>query len=326
MASLNRHIQLKTESGAIRRVGYELEFAGLDLETVAHVVASAVDGEAVFLSKAQWEVKASSGTYAVELDAELVKSLAKRRAEASPGADDQLGDLLATIARQVVPAEVVCPPIALDHMAQLDRLVDALRDAGARGTDESVLYAFGLHINAEAASEKPAYLARMLKAFCLAQDWLQQAHGVDVSRRITPYIALFGKPYVECVLDYDGQVAMDKLITDYQQHNASRNRALDMLPLFMHLAADRVKQAIDDPRIQARPAFHYRLPNCEIDRADWQLDIEWRRWCVVEVLAQDDQLMSTLSDQWRAYHHSINPFQEAKWHQELDRIHARLSA
>jgi hypothetical protein len=39
--------------------------------------------------------------------------------------------------------------------------------------------------------------------------------------------------------------------------------------------------------VKPRPAFHYRLPNCMVDEADWTLAEEWNRWVVVERLAYD---------------------------------------
>jgi len=42
---------------------------------------------------------------------------------------------IASIAWQIVPLEIVTPPIPLDRLDEVDDLVAALRDAGAHGTD-----------------------------------------------------------------------------------------------------------------------------------------------------------------------------------------------
>jgi hypothetical protein len=78
---------------------------------------------------------------------------------------------------------------------------------------------------------------------------------------------------------------MDEIFSDYLAHNASRNRALDLLPLLAEIDEERVRGTVDDPRIKARPAFHYRLPNCQIERPDWSLSASWNTWLVVEQLA-----------------------------------------
>jgi len=62
-----------------------------------------------------------------------------------------------------------------------------------------------------------------------------------------------------------------------------------MLPLFAHLDDERVRRAVDDPRVKPRPALHYRLPNCDIDRPGWNLSVPWRRWLQVEHLAADGE-------------------------------------
>lgn len=45
---------------------------------------------------------------------------------------------------------------------------------------------------------------------------------------------------------------------------------------------------VEDPHlVKARPAYHYRLPNCLIDEPDWRLAREWNTWVAVERLAAD---------------------------------------
>ena len=80
-------------------------------------------------------------------------------------------------------------------------------------------------------------------------------------------------------------VTLDQLFADYLEHNATRNRALDLLPMLAELDEARVRRVIDDPKIKARPAFHYRLPDCHIEREGWSLDEAWRSWLLVERLA-----------------------------------------
>jgi hypothetical protein len=163
-------------------------------------------------------------------------------------------------------------------------MVIALRKAGAIGTEESLLAAYGVHINTEIPALDAATLLSYLKAFAILQWWLVDAHEVDATRRVSPYIDLYPEAYLKQVLSRSGST-MDEIFSDYLAHNASRNRALDLLPLLAEIDEERVRGTVDDPRIKARPAFHYRLPNCHIERPDWSLSASWNTWLVVEQLA-----------------------------------------
>ena len=68
-----------------------------------------------------------------------------------------------------------------------------------------------------------------------------------------------------------------------------------MLPLFAQIDEERVQAQVGDDRINARPTFHYRLPDCRIDDEQWTLARSWNRWCVVERLANDPQALDELT-------------------------------
>ncbi|MFT7242816.1 MAG: hypothetical protein ACI82A_000156 [Candidatus Azotimanducaceae bacterium] len=314
------------ETGKIRRVGFELEFSGLEMATVARILADTLSGTYKPLNQAECKVETKQlGTFKVELDWQLGKILARQRKdERDTDEDDPLMSWLTSTASEIVPIEIVCPPIAADNLAALNPLIEALREAGAMGTSASPIYAFGVHINPELPDTKPVTIANYLKAFCLAQEWLVAEHKVDLSRRITPYINLFPAGYVAVVLDYDGQTTLDELIDDYVEHNPTRNRALDMTPLFRHLNEERLTRAIDDEKINARPTFHYRLPNCHVGREGWYLNQCWNLWCVIERLSLDEQRLVAMTSQWQARHDQIIPLQGYTWHSELNEVQADL--
>ncbi|MBR9886008.1 MAG: hypothetical protein GYB21_21140, partial [Oceanospirillales bacterium] len=69
-------------------------------------------------------------------------------------------------------------------------------------------------------------------------------------------------------------------------HNPSRNRALDLLPLLAEIDEARVRRVVDDAKIKSRPTFHYRLPNCQIEKPGWSLAHSWNLWWIVETLAE----------------------------------------
>jgi hypothetical protein len=166
--------------------------------------------------------------------------------------------------------------------------VPTLQRKGAQGTQSSLLYAFGLQLNIEVHSLKPDWVIPVLQAFLLLYDALVKAGNVDLSRQLSPYVKPFPGSYVRHVLQPGYRPEMGKLIDDYLEHNQTRNRPLDMLPLFAEVDRKRVMAApVERELIKPRPALHYRLPNCEIDDPDWNLARPFNAWAEVEHLAAD---------------------------------------
>lgn len=322
-----------TDQGNPRRVGCELEFAGLPLETIARAVSEGLGGDIEKVSEAEFYVHVADGeSYRIELDWAFAKSQGRSRAEArtDDGVDlnekDRLMSVLTAVAGQVVPAELVCPPLGLPRLAQLDPVVTRLRQEGALGTGESSMYAFGVHLNPEVPATDADTIRRYFQAFLLCQDWLIGQHEVDLTRRLTPYIDRFPAEYIALVLGYDDAVTVEAMMDDYVGFNPTRNRALDMLPLFRHLDDARLTAMIDDPRINARPTFHYRLPNCDIQRDGWTLAESWNPWCVVETLAEDRECLARLSEAGRDYYNKLVTLETQPWHPLLDDIYQSLSS
>jgi hypothetical protein len=149
-----------------------------------------------------------------------------------------------------------------------------------------------------------------LRAFLLLYPWLRERAEVDMTRRISPFVNPFPPEYVRLVLEPDYPATAERLIDDYLSHNATRNRALDLLPALACLDEKIVKSRADDPHLIApRPAFHYRLPNCMIDEPDWSLAQEWNLWVAVERLAHDKSMLARMSwDYLKADKNSLRPF------------------
>jgi hypothetical protein len=190
----------------------------------------------------------------------------------------------------------------MGQLEHLDTLTAKLREAGALGTHRSPVYAFGLHLNPEMPALHAETISAYLRAFLCLYDWLLKVSEVDWSRRVTPYINPFPIEYVRRLVAPDYTPSLTELMDHYLVWNADRNRALDMLPLFAHLDEDRVRAAIDDPRIKPRPTLHYRLANCDIDRPDWGIHTAWRHWLEVERLASDGERLTEIA---AAYHEHL---------------------
>lgn len=286
-----------TENDDVRRVGFEIEFTGLTIGNVIQILKDVFGGELDRKSAVEYILQTPEyGKFKVELDWEFLKSTALDAKINDDG--HEWVDFLHQIALSVVPVEIVSPPFPLDKLEQLDKLIPALRNAGAKGTDDSVVAAFGVHINPELPSLDVQTVHRYLQAFGLLQWWLNEAHDVNLARKISPYIQLYSEEYVELLLDKTYQ-DMSDLIDDYLVHNPSRNRALDMLPLFAFIDQQRVHNTVSDSKVNQRPTFHYRLPDCLIENTHWSFATSWNIWHLVEVLAADPTELDFLSRRFR---------------------------
>ncbi len=297
-----------TQAGAVRRLGVELEFSGMSLESASEIVAAEFGGAVDVISAFEHRVRDTSlGDFNVEIDFEYLKSLGREdnAVDRESLLDHIPQHILAEIARHVVPIEVVSPPMPMDEIMHFDAVIEKLRDAGARGTRQSPVYAFGLHLNPEMPALDAPTIAAYLRAFLCLYEWLLKVSEVDWTRRITPYINPFPGEYVRRAVAPDYAPSMTALMDDYLASNADRNRALDMLPLFAHLDEERVRAVIDDPRIKPRPTLHYRLANCDIDRPGWSVLSAWRHWLEVERLAHDEERLTTVA---AAYHEHLSEF------------------
>lgn len=284
--------------GNSRRVGIEMEMAGIEAEVIGEAVTSVAGGQVETESAFVTHVTGTRlGDFRIELDADILKSRAYQKHLAELGIDigegvqrEQLESLLSRVAGLVVPLELVAPPAPWTELKTLDRIREKLRRAGARGTQSSPLYAFGLQLNIEVAQLEADHLLAMLRAFLLKYEWLLERTGVDLSRRITPYVQAYPRDYVAHVLQCDYAPDLERLIDDFLAFTPTRNRPLDMLPILAHVDRDRVMAApVEHELIKPRPAFHYRLPNCLIDEPDWSLAVAWNDWVEVEKLAADPE-------------------------------------
>lgn len=304
------------DDGSPRKVGFELEFSGLDLEQVGKVLRDTLGGNLKQLSAAESELTVDGlGVFQIELDWNYLK---RKAGENNQKAENgEWIDLLAEAANLLVPLEVVCPPIAINNLQALTPMVAALRQAGAVGTEESLLAAYGVHINTEIPRIDAETLWAYLRAFSLLQWWLVDAHDVDIARKMSPYIDLYPEAYLK-KLFAEPQPTLPQIFTNYLEHNASRNRALDLLPLLAHIDRDAVRSAVDDPKIQARPTFHYRLPNCHIEQESWSLTDSWNTWWVVEQLAQRRDDLEGLADNYLQASRPLIGVNRQEWVEFMD--------
>lgn len=291
--------------GAPRRVGVELEMIGLELNEIAEIVAQHL-GLAISTDGRYRRILRGdpAGDWAVELDFDFLRRLGERERAGEDLLEelrDSAEDLLKSLAELVVPMELVSPPLPMTRLGEINELIGLLREAGAKGSSESVGYAFSMQFNPEVPSEKPAVITAYLQAFLCLYEWLLMRADIDLTRRITSYVDPFPKDYVRKVVREDYAPDLGSLIDDYLAFNPTRNRPLDLLPLFLHLDEERVRAVTQDPLIKPRPALHYRLPDCQIHEPEWNLHVAWDDWLEVEALAADRKRLASCCRAYSAF-------------------------
>ncbi|MCS2609594.1 amidoligase family protein [Halomonas dongshanensis] len=299
-------------NGKPRCVGVEVEFAGLAARDTAALVARLFDGEITTVSPHRLLVTDTRwGTFGIELDTQYAHpdpglldnveasgTPPKRRLELHAKTRELIGDMVTGL----VPTEIICPPVPWDELERLDALFEALHTHGAKGTDASLLYGFGLHLNVEIADQSVTYLLAMLRAYLLLAPWLRKEINVDITREVLPHANPFAKEYALKVLDARYAPDLDTLIDDYLRFNPTRNRELDLLPLFRYLSPSHPNALLHDGLTKPRPTFHYRLPNAQLSHPNWGALMEWNRWVEVEKLAFDDDALKARCADFVAEH------------------------
>ncbi len=303
--------------GQIRRVGVEIEFAGLPPADTAHLVRELFGGELNAVSPHRLRVDNTRwGRFVIELDtqyahpdrealdhqAEGDDEWARHRHQLRVEFHEKTRELIGDMVTGLVPTEIVCPPVPWNELDELDRLFDALREHGAKGTDASLLYGFGLHLNPEIASPASHDIHAMLRAYLLLAPWLREQIQVDITREVLPHANPFPRDYALKVLAANYRPGLLGLIDDYLDHNPTRNRELDMLPLFAHLCPEHPHELLHSELTQPRPTFHYRLPDAQLSQPGWGAVSEWNRWVEVEKLAADRRALAKRSAAYIRYY------------------------
>ena len=290
--------------GAPRVVGVELEFGGLAVEAVARTVAAEAGGTATADDLDVWSVTDSPlGTFKAEIDTALKRD---------GGEIEKLGREMIL---PVVPVELVCPPVPVADLPRIDAIARALADAGAAGTAAGALLAFGIHLNVSVAEDGPAYLQDVTTAFALLEDWIRHDAELDLSRRALPFVDPYPRGFVDALVARPDAARFAAL---YLAHNPTRNRALDLTPVLAEHDPQAVARALGpDNSVSARPAFHYRLPDCRLDEPGWSLAEPWGRWVLVERMAGDTALLDRLCRDWTAHRDSWTTLR-MDWRRRVD--------
>ena len=316
---------LLNRQGLERKAGFEFEFGNLPIKQTAEALQMALGGE--LEAKTPFEAVlhgTTLGRLKIERDADILKSVKYRKwleqlgVEFSPGSlGHEIEANIDNASRILIPCEVVTDPIPFDELERLDGLVKTLNTLGAEGTQDSLIYAFGMHINPSLPDTEPATVCKYLQAFLLLHTWIIESSNIDITRRfMTKYIDPFPQPYIELVLSPDSWPDLQTFTDDYMTHNPTRNRALDLLPILCELDRDRVMDALNDEErnlVKGRPAFHYRLPDCKINEPGWSAAAPWNHWVYIEKVAHNEPLLHELIGAWRESNEKFSLAPKTSW-------------
>jgi hypothetical protein len=275
-------------------VGVEIELTGLHAREAARCITDLFGGTVDEDGEHLLHVRRTGlGDFKIKLDTRYAAKAADTSGELGKLAEEVL-----RLFQGVLPIEITAPPIAPTRIDELDRLCAQLAACGGRGTGDSVKAAFAVHLNPSVEELDAASLHRWTLAFALGFAWLAHEVGVDRTRRVIGFADPYPEHYVIELAraDYRGDVA--PLIDDYVAANPDRDRALDMLPVFAHVDAERVFAALPDEPVSPRPALHYRLPNSRVGNPHWSIALEWRRWRVIARLANDPDRLNALRERY----------------------------
>ncbi|RUO19835.1 amidoligase family protein [Aliidiomarina haloalkalitolerans] len=314
--------QRHNAEGNERAVGVEIEFGDLSLDATTDVLLKFLErhcDNCEVSAQGRYEKTIqgdAAGDWVIEFDYSYLKKMGREQEQDDFRAAAEKS--LAWVAESVVPVEVVSPPLPLSRLAEVENLMDDLRAAGARGSSDSLAYAFGMQLNPELPRLDSDTIMAHIKAFLCLYDWLLARINPDISRRISNYIDPFPNEYLQLALNSDYWPDLETLMDDYLKHNPTRNRALDMLPLFRHLDADKLVAAVDSKLVKARPTFHYRLPGCEIHDPNWGLHSVWNDWIKVEQLAANKELLDNCGQAFLKNHSKLFSSFGKQWLQQLE--------
>lgn len=306
-------------------MGFEFEVGNVGVQGLAIGLAEKMGGKLEYASSFEVVLENSAlGKLKVERDTHLLTSLAYRDwlsglgVDFSPGSEGERWERnVDNLSRQLIPCEIVTSPIPMTRLASLHELLAVIEDMEGEGTQSSFYYAFGLHMNPAIPSAESSSLLAYLQSFLLLSDWIIEDAGTDFARRFfTKYIDPFPKAYSELLLHPDYAPDIVTFMDDYLRFNPTRNRSLDMLPIFCEIDRDRVLAYVKEsekPLIKGRPAFHYRLPDCRVGESGWALEDEWNRWQLVEVLASDSEKRLDLLEAWQSEQAKFRFSHRAAW-------------
>ena len=313
-------------NGELRRVGFEIEFSGLTLEKIDHLLLELFDGELTKKEKYKHIISTSYGEFEAILDFQFLTKREIFNWFLQNGFEDRdfyefledVESFIADVSSIVVPYEITTPPILIEELDIVETIKEKLKQNGAKGTGSSLFYAFGLHINPEVYSFETGEIVDILRAYFLLEELIEEILDPDLTRKLTPYIDPFDEGYKKLITDPNYKPTQSEFITTYITHNPTRNRSLDLLPLFTYLDEELVRSFLPKEKIGKRPTFHFRLPNSKVDEEGWYIYNSWNSWVLIERLAFNKEVLQELLKEYQRYLNSLlSPTGKKRYRQKV---------
>jgi len=318
------------EQGENRKIGFELEFANLNIKQCAKVITQLHGGDIDLVNRYFVNIRNTSiGDFTLKLDTSFLNEqkysqtfsmLDDLYKKASGKWEEQVENLMESIFSTVVPYEIVFPPLEINQLNEAEKIRKSLYENNAEGTSKSTFYAFATHINAEIPTPDVQTLLKYLRAFLLLYDYLLEKHHADITRKLTSFINPFPGKYVQKVLSPTYNPNLAEFIDEYHQYNPTRNRPFDLYPAFAWLNPYKLTDKQGIGNVKKRPTFHYRLPNSSIDNEQWNLAIEWNRWWLIEKLVSQPETVESLTHDYFEMHQKANLMPAKKWKKRTEKI------
>jgi hypothetical protein len=309
------------DRGEKRTVGFELEFGGIDLFEASAIILQLFGGRIEKENNYRFLAHTSIGMFSLEADADFLQKNQSGKILSNIGLDPNhsriahnFAGTLNSIAEKISPFEIGTPPLPIDRLETVERIREQLYLHCATGTKSSLIAAFGMQINPESPDMRVETILSFVRAFFLLFDWLYEESEIPLSRKIAPFIHDFPTEYVDLVLAVDYRPSLNQFMHDYLEYSPTRNRPLDLLPLFAFLDRETVfSYPVEQDMVKARPTFHYRLPNSQMDDPDWTIASDWNKWVEIEKLAEDPHRIRRMSQDYFQTREESFVFSRAKW-------------
>lgn len=316
----------------MRTVGFELEFADVDVEESVRIIQALYGGEVEKEHRFKQKVKGTSlGDFSVMIDLRLLHEKGYQKVlekfninlkEIQWGEKDleyEVESTMENLIRKVIPYEITSPPVPLNKLEELEKLRKSLYENHATGTRSFLTNAFAIHINPEIPDTDTETILRYMRAFFLLYPWIFRQSDIDMARRMSSFISPFPSKYAEMIIKPAYKPSIETLIEDYHHYNPDRNRPLDMYPLFASVCREKVNSYKDIGKVNPRPTFHYRLPNSLINQPEWSLADEWNCWVHIERLASDPDRINKMSLEYLELSDNTLIGFESKWTKQTDK-------
>ncbi len=181
----------------LRKVGFEIEYSGLELEESVEIIKNTFGGTVKSDNRYYYTIENTMvGDFTVKIDSsflyeekynEILDKLGinKILQNQDHNLSNKIEKALEDINSGFIPNEIVTPPVSINKLDTFDPLIKEMKNKKAKGTSESIIYAFATHINKETPSLDVHIILRYLQSFLLVYDWLFKELKIDFTRKLT---------------------------------------------------------------------------------------------------------------------------------------------